>query len=273
MSSKFVLATAGAAVFSFAANAADLSTPVNAGGYKDGYVPAADWTGFYLGVNGGYAGAEWKGKSEYEGATTNYLKSALDIKPDGGFGGGQLGYNKQINAFVVGIEADIEGSDLSGKGLASTNNFGSINQYLKEESFSLDYFGTVRGRVGYSFGSFLPYVTGGFAWGHATGKSTVTHDGTTAGVYTLADHGSVSEDQTGWVAGAGVEALLSSHWTLKVEYQHIDLGSAGYNFRGTDYQGATPGVYKGDSFPSTLTVDTIRAGLNYKFGDVYSPLK
>ncbi len=240
MNFKTLCAMAGAIAFIPAANAADFSA---SGSYKDGYIPYATWTGFYVGVNGGYGGADWKGNSEYLGSTANYITSALNITGNGGFGGGQLGYNKQFNSVVLGFEADIEGGKISGQGQAVTIPFdiNGTQQYLKNNTLDLDYFGTVRGRLGYAFGNFLPYVTGGFAWGHVAGKTTVLHDPTTVGSFIVADQGSVSEDQTGWVVGAGIETAITPHWTLKAEYQHIDLGSAAYRFAGTGLPGRNSG--------------------------------
>src|SRR5262249_17791268 len=136
----------GAAALPSFANAADIYRPGPGGGYKDepGYV-GVNWSGFYIGVNGGYG---WTANTD----------SAFDLKPAGGFGGGQIGYNWQGGfglgrAWVFGIEADIQGADISDKDV-----FGDRSK--------MDMFGTVRGRVGYAFGPALVYATGGFAYGN-----------------------------------------------------------------------------------------------------------
>lgn len=137
------------------ANAAD----VYRGGLKDGpppvFVAAPTWTGFYIGVNGGYGGTANDGP----------------LSPSGGFGGGQIGYNWQglfgYSPWVLGIEADFQGSGIS-------DSIGYAGDYLQT---SLNWFGTVRGRVGYSFGPALLYATGGFAYGEVEAK---------AGAYPLA---------------------------------------------------------------------------------------
>ena len=126
------------------ANAADMYR----GGLKDGppppaYVPVETWTGFYGGFNAGYGGTANDGP----------------LSPSGGFGGGQIGYNWQglfgFSPWVIGIEADIQGA-----GISDSAGYGPA--YLEN---SLNWFGTVRGRVGYSFGPALLYATGGFAYG------------------------------------------------------------------------------------------------------------
>ena len=146
------------------------------GGYKDGpaYV-GVNWSGLYVGANVGY------------GASAN--TDPLD--PTGAFGGGQIGYNFQRGNIVFGVEADIQGSGVSDSGYG-----------LKS---SLDYFGSVRGRVGYTFDRTLVYGTGGFGFGQ------VTNEG-------------LAETQTGWVVGAGAEYKITPAWSAKAEYQYFDLG-------------------------------------------------
>lgn len=102
----------------------------------------------------------------------------------------------------------------------------------------------MRGRVGFEAGRFLPYVTGGFAWGGLSGGID--------GVVGLDD------TQTGWTIGGGIEASLGSNWSLKAEYLHIDLGEEDYVATvGTTTYAAS----------SDLTIDTVRLGLNYRFGE------
>ncbi len=188
------LALAGALILAaFPAGAADVySGPIGpAGGYKDGpFVPVATWTGFYVGVNGGYA---FDGHDRHGG-----------IEDDGGFGGGQIGYYWQ-GAFglhpnlVLGVEADFQGSgiDNSRYGTLTFNN-GNIDPDLHKRS--IDDFGTVRGRIGYAFGPTLAYFTGGFAYGN---KNNEFDDLTTGNVYK--DSGM----HAGYVLGGGLEYKLN----------------------------------------------------------------
>ena len=156
--------------------------------------PTFSWTGFYIGGNAGYG---WGSGEDALGAA--------GIDPKGWLAGGQAGFNYQFaNNIVAGIEADIQGGDVTAAvpGLSST----------------LDMFGTVRGRLGYAFGPVLPYATGGFAYGN----NTLSIPGV-----------SQSQTLTGWTAGAGIEYALSEHWTAKTEYLYTDLGSKSYNALGT----------------------------------------
>ncbi|MBB6308299.1 outer membrane protein [Xanthobacter tagetidis] len=157
--------------------------------------PVFSWTGFYIGGNAGYGWGSGK--------------DALDlanINPSGWSAGGQVGFNYQFaNNIVAGIEADLQGGDIS----ASTGGLSS----------SLDMLGTVRGRLGYAFGRVLPYVTGGLAYGN----NSVDNFGWNQ-----------SQTHVGWTAGAGVEYALTDHWTAKAEYLYTDLGSKYYDNIGAD---------------------------------------
>ncbi|MGA7326397.1 MAG: outer membrane protein [Rhodomicrobium sp.] len=255
--------------FAATANAGDLYAP---GGYKDAYVPAPLWTGFYAGIHGGYATGGWDGTLLYNGGDSG-IEGKHKLDADGGFGGVQIGYNRQINSLVLGVEADISGSGLSGKGSYETKVFYAPNgSYFKNFDADVDYFGTVRGRIGYSFGNFLPYVTGGLAYGHAHLKNNV-YDVHFA--YTK-DTGDADATQVGWTAGAGVEYALGNHWSIKAEWLYIDLGQQDYRITGTDNSvpyGGGIGPFTSDSFKADLTFNTFKAGLNYKFGGIYEPLK
>jgi outer membrane immunogenic protein len=203
------------------------ATGANADGYKGGlpYVAVANWSGFYAGFNVGDGWAAEDG-------------SAL-LSPSGGFGGAQIGYNWQgvlgLNPnIVLGIEADFQGSGLedSAPGIKS----------------SLNWFSTVRGRIGYAFGATLVYATGGFAFGEV--ENTVAPF-------------RVTETQTGYAVGGGVEYKFNPAWSLKGEYQFISLDAS-------DPVGAGP---LGFTNGNRSEVNTVRVGLNYHFGQNFVPLK
>ncbi|QTL02308.1 porin family protein [Aquabacter sp. L1I39] len=172
--------------------------------------PVFSWTGFYIGANAGYAWGSGKGAADYYG-----------VSPDGWFGGGQVGYNYQFqNNMLVGVEADLQGSDISG----SANNVNS----------KLDYFGTVRARLGYAYDRFLPYVTGGLAYG----KNTINDFGY-----------SDSNTHVGWTVGGGLEYAITNNWTARAEYLYVDLGKKTYDNIGD----------------AGIAASTARVGVNYKF--------
>jgi len=132
----------------------------------------------------------------------------------GVIGGGQIGYDYMVSpSFLLGIEADVDGTLLKGSVLSIDGS----NQH----SSKLDAFGTVRGRVGFAQTNWLFYGTGGFAW--SEGSVTRTQIATVAAVPPIpAPAGTVettSNTRTGWAAGAGVEWGLTQNWTARVEYQ------------------------------------------------------
>jgi outer membrane immunogenic protein len=183
-----------------------------AGGYKDTPYVTADWAGFYAGVN---AGSGWNDRVQFEQITATGSEFGLNAK--GGFGGGQVGYNWQgvwHPHLVLGVEADIQGSDIS-----DTINAGHI--VFKN---SLDWFGTVRGRLGYAFGPSLVYGTGGFAYGGIRNEFTPFKFNDTA---------------TGYTVGGGLEYKFSPAWSAKVEYQFINLGRNDPTFLGINICAST----------------------------------
>ena len=223
------------------------------------------WTGFYIGAHGGYGWSDWDG---YAGTTagTNpvtVIDGANDpyrtLSDEGWFGGAQLGFNLQNGQFVFGIEGDISWADIDAGGQLDAGGPLPASLWEKQHDLSLDYFGTARARLGVAVGSFLPYVTGGFAWGKTSGDLAVAYSNNTGLVGT--SYASADETHTGWVVGGGVEWALAGSWSLKAEYLHLDLGEADYAFSGTVFNGDP---FDTDSFRSDLTVDTVRVGINYQ---------
>ncbi len=151
-----------------------------------------DWTGFYLGINGG---GGW--------GNSSWSANGAGMNVSGGQAGGTLGYNRQIGGAVFGIEADMDWSGLAG----STTSAGCPTGCSTNETW----LSTVRGRIGYSFDRIMPYVTGGLAVGdiRAAAPSIGSGDATNAG----------------WALGGGLEFALPGNWTAKAEYLRVDLGS------------------------------------------------
>ena len=224
-----------------AANAADIyRAPPPA------YVPPVAvpniWAGFYAGLNGGYA-------ANNGGDVINYNSGADFLgraQPSGGFGGGQVGYNFQSGSLVYGVETDFQGAAIG----SSVSGYSADDKAFTSRE-NIDWFGTVRGRVGYAFGPALLYGTGGFAYGNVNQRASLGSD-----VF-----GS-STTQTGYTVGGGIEYKFTPNWSLKAEYQYIDLGSEKLG----DNLGAVTN-------PLDTSLQTVRAGLNYRFGSSYEPLK
>ncbi len=256
------------AVAAFSAQAADMYVP--GASVKDGpmYDAVPSWSGFYAGVNGGYAwGAESSrlnaSATDITAATAQAVSSKLST--DGGFGGGQLGYNLQRDRFVVGVEADIQGGSTAGRthSEAASSNI-TTDAWAKSR---LDWFGTVRGRAGYAYGGSLVYATGGFAFGGARNSFGESVNATSPVA------ASQNTTLTGYVVGGGVETALTPSWSVKAEYQYINLGSTNLS---TADDGFSYGAGTGNGDASAKfdhIYHTARLGLNYKINQPYEALK
>lgn len=244
---RILLASAALIGTAVSAQAADLA--VKAPYYKAPVVAVYNWSGFYFGVNAG-------GGVGRDRITHSYTGDSIYRSPQGAFGGAQIGWNWQTDSLlgpiVYGLEADFQGGSLTGGG-ANVAGPGPVLNAVQYSS-SLDWFGTVRGRVGLASGPVLSYVTGGFAYANV--KSTITE----AGV------GTFTQDRTatGWTIGSGVEAALGGNWTGKIEYLYLNLGN-----RYGEAVGAT-----GQIANTELRDNLFRVGLNYRIGgnSVYTPV-
>ncbi len=250
-----MLAVAAAALVP--ASAADMYR-ADAGGYKDAPVYAANtWTGFYLGANGGYG---WSSNNQLAcphllGCATSPISG---LNPEGGFGGGQIGYNWQgwmHPNLVLGIEADIQGGDISDRKEEFCRDFFSSK---------LDWFGTIRGRLGYSLDRTLIYATGGFAYGGLHNEANYNFS------FGPENDAKIDRTATGYVIGAGLEYKINPAWSVKAEYQYINLGKNDPKFLPGQFPSsysALGGKVNDDAF------NTVRLGLNYHVGHGYEPLK
>lgn len=229
--------------------AADLGRPV----YKAPVLsPAAiySWTGFYVGINGGIGGDQFKYPLVASGGNVA-VSGEADTHSMGGFGGGQIGYNWQFApTWVAGLEADIQGGDIDGTvGIDAAFPGGSLSA---SGGSKLDWFGTVRGRIGYLVTpAALLYATGGWAYGHVKTSLDFSVPG-------LSYSFSEDHDKSGWTVGAGLEYAFNPTWSFKAEYQYIDLGEDNV-FNGTLLPGASLSV------DEKTTVHTFKVGINYKF--------
>ncbi len=218
-----VVAAGAVLITPVAAAAADMRPPIYKG-VPPSVMPFYNWTGLYAGLFVGYG----TGTSTWEAI-------GVESKPKGWLAGGTLGYNWQTGSVVWGLEGDIAWTDVKGStanvacGVVSTCE--TSNRWLS----------TVRGRLGYAFDRFMPYLTGGVAYGDV--RSSIAP----AGI-------STSTTQWGWTAGLGLEYAMLGNWTTKVEYLFVDLGSFDPGF-------AAPIVGNID-----FKEQIIRVGLNYKFG-------
>ncbi|MBR1219141.1 porin family protein [Bradyrhizobium sp. U87765 SZCCT0131] len=210
--------------------------------------PVANWSGVYLGGNVG--GATALNRSTL--AATALTNEKFNLAPDGYLGGVQIGYNWQAGAWVYGLETDIQGSSQKDDKPCQLGCFLGIPQ-LATFNQKMQWFGTARGRIGYSVGSTLFYATGGFAYGNVKTDVAGSFLGT-------AFAQSFSRTRTGYAVGGGIESpfdifgLFGKNWTSKTEYLYVDLG------RSTDVITGT-----GLTFSTKAQEHVFRTGLNYHF--------
>lgn len=196
------------------------------------------WDGFYIGANAGYS---WSNDHDVSLSGPGAGGSFGILAPEGWSGGGQIGYNRQFDRFVLGLEADMQAADISD----STAGFGP-GGYFGTANADINWFSTVRGRLGYAAGPALLYATGGFAFADVD----YSIDASPGGGVAMSN----GEIKTGYTVGGGIEWKFSPQWSLKSEYLYVDLGDEKLSTAGGGYTAET-----GTDF------HTVRAGLNYHF--------
>jgi len=274
------------------------------------------WTGLFAGLN---AGGTWANNNSVNiNEYPVYYSSAIKSNPffstsiisgsanklqsnlySGFIGGGQFGYNQQLSESVVaGLESDIQGIAVSNSPSVTIqrfsfsyysyaygrNNTTSVNN-IYSASKSIDYLGTVRGRVGYLLTpNLFAYATAGLAYGGVNLSTYVLRNHETG----MADNigpGSSSRSQTlfGWAAGGGFEWMFRKDWSAKVEYIYYDLG-APTNYIGQNtfvWNGSLPiqGIQSGQvslvhdfSAHTRFNGNIVRAGVNYHFNSTSIPV-
>jgi outer membrane immunogenic protein len=250
------------------ASAADL--PVKAPPPAPVMAPVWNWTGFYIGVNGGYS---W-GRSSRDLNFFNPLNGVTlatgtgggrDL--NGGVFGGQLGYNWQTANWVFGIETDAQWTGQKGSTTVLCAVAGCFPTAVAAGTGvsagitdKLEWFGTFRGRGGVLVTpSVLLYATGGLAYGSV--KTDLGLAGFTATGIPVAVGGSVSSDKFGWTVGAGIEAMFAGNWSGKIEYLYVDFGSISNSV----VLPTAAGFPLGANVSSRVTDSIIRGGISYHF--------
>ena len=204
-------------------------------------VAAYNWSGFYIGANGGGAWAH-KCWTFLPVVGVGVAEGCHDAS--GGVAGGQVGFNWQTGPLVLGIEAQGDWASLSGSNVSLA--FPAFTNRTRINSIF-----DVTGRVGYAWDAALLYVKGGGAWVRDRYDDRVTVTGV------LND--SASETRSGWVFGVGFEYGVTPNWSVGVEYDHFDFGSRSVNF-------FTPAGAFAATDRIRQDVDMVKAKLNWRFG-------
>jgi outer membrane immunogenic protein len=214
--------------------ATDLSRPIyKAPAYSPAPSPAPfSWTGFYVGGHGGYG---WNNSSS----------DGTSIDLNGYLAGVQGGYNYQLGQFIIGLEGDYSFANVK----YSTSLLGA-NATVKN-----DYFATVAARLGYAFDRTMLYGKVGYGWTRDKWDLSDGLGGTASGTF----------NRSGYLLGGGVEYAFMGAWSVKLEYDYLNLGTA------TELPTVT------NAGPGALTitcvtdcsiksqVHLVKAGINYRF--------
>ncbi len=202
---------------------------------------ATNWTGFYAGVHGGWSDWNFERPDDASSPTQEI---------EGYFGGGQIGYDVQLpGSFVLGVVADASVGDLSG----DIYKDGSAITVDSE----IDAFGTIRGRLGYSLGRIMPYVTGGAAWvvgstsEHCPKGPTYSSHCNKAGKYDETD----DFTRFGWAYGGGIAGKVNNHIDVFAEYLRLDFGTESHDL----------GPKSSDRDVRIDGVNVVKAGVNWRF--------
>jgi outer membrane immunogenic protein len=243
---RFLIAAAGVVAFAAPALAADMAPAPRAYTKAPPIVAAVyDWSGFYIGANGGWGQANRDPHITVAGIDVDLGR---DSGNGGGTVGGQVGYRWQASSWVFGVEAQGNWADITGSHTLTV--FGVPIPGVVGRS-RLDAFGLFTGQVGYAWNNALFYVKGGFA------VTDNRFDVDVLGVNVLTSN---NQTRTGGTVGAGFEYGFTPNWSVAVEYDHLFEGNNNANFS----------TVPGGVFVGTANirgdVDLVTARINYRFG-------
>ena len=258
---KFLLGTVGLLALGMAApaTAADMAARPYTKAPPPMVAPIYDWTGFYIGGNGGW------GQSN---SCLNFF-NPLDpfgtdfadgcVSRSGGVIGGQIGYRWQANQWVFGLEAQGDWADLSRTRLSPffDSRFPNLPGFVSTRT-STDGIGLFTGQIGYAWNQALFYVKGGAA---VTSNRFSIFE-TLSGIQLA----SVSATRWGGTAGVGFEYGFAPNWSFGVEYDHLFMGDRNNSFTVPTLTAAVL------NNRITQDVDMVTLRINYRFGGYGAPI-
>ena len=207
-----------------------------------------DWSGGYAGLHVGYGWGHEASTTHSENGPVypqDFIGDNFSI--NGFVGGAHLGYNAQFNQFVIGIEADIDGTDING---GYTHSFYD-NFYILKMKMTSDIQGSLRVRFGYATDNWLFYATGGVAVAQAKMSLTLSMP-----EYSFKETNSDTNTHVGWTIGGGTEYAFTQNWVARLDVRYTDFGTKRYRL---DIPSEDSGV-KMDWDQTVVT-----AGVSYKF--------
>ena len=272
---RILLASAAAFGLAGSAFAADLPSAAPPPVYA-APLPIFTWTGVYVGGQVGYGwGKNWV---DFDDNFDDY--DAFRYNTSGVIGGAHVGYNFELNQFVLGLEGDVDGasqnksfmsglpfgSGLVGGGVITAPLVGTFNVNVNHNIE-----GSIRGRFGYAWDRVLIYATGGVAFGGFRGNVSGAFPGgvlfgpTGAPITTFGPFGgstSASTNRVGWTVGVGLEYAITNNWSVRAEYRYTDFGNSSIFAASFDtpFLGAA-----GATVSRHFSEDSVQAGFSYKF--------
>ena len=236
---KIALAAAALVIGTVSASAADMAArytkaPVVAP------IAVYNWTGFYVGVNGGWG---WSDTDRFDAIVGGVAIPGARQNGDGGFIGGTVGYNWQVSNIVFGIEGDAAWAD------QNSSVVGGVCGAAFTCSFNNNFLGSIRGRLGFAANNWLLYVTGGAGFADFRYRTFTTVTG-------VDFSRPFDTSPVGWVVGAGFEYGFYNNWSVKAEY----------NYYGFDTQQAPTGILTLAPVDTRTNIQVAKFGINYRFG-------
>ncbi len=236
----------------------------------------SNWQGIYAGINVGYSKNNVPIIRRSVGSGY-YSNDSNTTYGEGPLAGGQIGFNYQFsNNIVLGGEADFDWANVVLTNYTANGDYNSGGNYGNNSSiytssynsrYGLDWLGTARARLGYSFANLMPYITGGLAYGQLSSyENRWFNNAGSASTTTQSSFqsGNASKTNFGWTAGAGVEYLLPNHWSIKAEYLFSYLGSlARYDQTFSPNSYPNSGGYYSSATLNNFGIHQARVGLNY----------
>jgi outer membrane immunogenic protein len=245
------------------------------------------WTGFYLGANAGYGFSHARASALPGDPNTDRLVFGQPVVPPlatsfdgtGWLAGAAAGFNWQFAPqWVTGIEADIDAANIKGSSTTATPFIAGFSSGTFNVAQSLQWFGTVRGRLGFlPTPGLLIYGTGGLAFGRVNSSANYTLDPGQSNSIGFAGYGfgcgpfygsstcfagTNARTSAGWTIGAGGEYRVSSNASVRLEYLYVDLGRAAYNLPAVNFTTLNPSLLNAST---DATFSIVRLGVNYQF--------
>jgi outer membrane immunogenic protein len=242
---KFLLASVGAIAIAgtaFAAEPAPTPPPP---------LPIFTWTGIYIGGQIGYA---WgTGANRFDGFIDDtFVDTSVGGTPNGVIGGAHVGFNYQINQWVIGLEGSVDGTSLSNTAVIAFPDGSTLTAHTKA-----DIQGSIRGRLGVAFDRALIFATGGVAFGGFNTDVSFAEPPFFASA-------SRSNTRVGWTVGGGIEYAITNNWSIQAEYRFTDFGT----IRNGDLAGLPVDEFLNGH--RRLQQNQVQVGFSYKF-ETYVP--